>query len=328
MDTSTTCDTLKAPEKKHSLLTIPTEILEKIASFSDSKDILNLRLANKEVAERTFDAFAADFLNRLHISIPRTYVQIMSGFQLSPKFAPAVKHLTVSLFGIDDEDSLMEDFAGDAGMLQNLRSLTIHWCSWRYRAHISIKLPQLERLAVENCYRLDCQIVVALIEDHKTSLKSVFIKNMDLYRYGIKEKPLWFEILDAARTLRPEAQLEVSLPRVGSRSMPSAFVTFSPLPEAFDPEIDPLDIFIGDKHNLPGLHYSTKPGHLQVSIDFMMLNYKVLYNSEDAARYGAHGYIVESTEDEEEDDEDEDNENEDDEDEVNEDEVNEDEDAD
>lgn len=57
MTKSIASDPPTTSDKKNTLLTIPTEILEKIASFADPKDLLNLRLANKEVAERTIDAF-------------------------------------------------------------------------------------------------------------------------------------------------------------------------------------------------------------------------------------------------------------------------------
>ncbi|KAE9993898.1 hypothetical protein EG327_002521 [Venturia inaequalis] len=292
MSDSIASGTAATSNKKNTILTIPTEILEKIALFLEPKDLLNFRLANKELAERSFDAFAGEFLNTLYwrFRSPWALEQRISELKLSPKFGPAVKHLIVFLLCVFRK-GLNGDLADGAGMFRNLRSLTLNGCYEIYEVDTSVKFPQLERLIFVDFPRFDGQSAVALIKAHTASLNSVLFKKLNLCSYGSEEKTSWPRFLGAVRALRAEVLLEVSAPSIHRPGING--VSFSPPPKDFDPERDPLDVFIGVKHGVGGLHYSTKPGRLSVSIDFMIRNYKVLETVEEAMRYGgAFGYCI------------------------------------
>lgn len=309
MSDSTASGTAATSNEKNTILTIPTEILEKIALFLEPKDLLNLRLANKELAERSFDAFASEFLNTFHWRFRSLWAleQRISGLKLSPKFGPAVKHLTVSLESLSSYAPINGDLLDDAGMLRNLRTLTLDGSCGGYKVDISVKFPQLERLVFAGFHLFDDQSALALIKAHIASLNSVLFKKLNMLGCGSERKTTWPRFLGAVRALRAEFLLEVSEPSSIYR-LGIYYVSLSPPPEDFDPERDPLDVFIGMKHDVGGLHYSTKPGKLSVSIDFMIRNYKVLETFEERERYGAFGYIYDSSEDREDDDEDEDGE--------------------
>lgn len=47
------------------LTTLPTEIVEKIALCLSPEDLLQFRLSNTKLAEKSFDAFTAYFLSNM-----------------------------------------------------------------------------------------------------------------------------------------------------------------------------------------------------------------------------------------------------------------------
>ncbi|QDS74893.1 hypothetical protein FKW77_003730 [Venturia effusa] len=281
--------------KNHTLLTIPTEILEHIASSCNPKGLLNLRLTNKKVAKRTSDAFLNQFLKCMYWS-PHTsrnpLVERIDALKLNPKFAPAVKQLTVCL-GHTYNDFVYDDFANGVAMLQNLRSLTLDRSFGSYAVKAPITVPQLEVLAVTNCYGVDCRLAVALIASHTASLRSILFKNVSLSCYGLQDKSAWPKILEAVRLLRADVLLEISVPCTTHYleiwGVLVFFVVFSPPPKVFDPERHPLHVFIGEKHGWVGVHYSTIPGELQTSLDFMLRNYKELTPGDEEFEYDVVG---------------------------------------
>lgn len=189
---------------------------------------------------------------------PKRFLNKIGGLKLNPKFAPAVKYLTVSLCATVDSDPVYKNFAGGVGMLQSLRSLTLDGFFGPIPLDLSISLPKLEEFAVTDSYTFDYQLAVYFIDAHTANLKSVLFKNVDLF--GTNDNKAWLQMLEAVHALRSEAVLEISLPSIQEET---SYVSFSPPPEDFDLETHPLEVFIGEKQGAHGLHYSIKSGKLQ-----------------------------------------------------------------
>lgn len=109
----------------------PNDLTEAIAMALDEPNLLSLRLANKEVADRTVKAFAANYLTNMTWQFG--YMNGVFGIngaeilELRPEFALHVKDLCLrcrpnlmyptAMFGTVDEQF---------SRLQNLRTLRLH----------------------------------------------------------------------------------------------------------------------------------------------------------------------------------------------------------
>ncbi|TID14533.1 hypothetical protein E2P81_ATG08485 [Venturia nashicola] len=295
-------DNPKTTNKKQILLTVPTEVLENIASFTGPKDLLNLRLANREVAERTFDAFANVFLETFNWDFerPERNLEWVGLLKLNSRFALGVKHLNV---GIPPQWSRNNQFTNGMRMLQNLRSLKLAHGIWLAPWTPSVIFPRLEEFFVAFT-KIDYRLAIYFIQAHTASLKSVVFRFAALSASDTGGKAAWLQVLDSCKALRPEAILKISAPMLpGSNTL----VYFSPPLREFNPNIHPLDFFVEGKFCNYGITYSTRPGNLQMSLDFMIRHYKELGTEEEQREYGGGSKLIASdTDDDSEEEEDED----------------------
>lgn len=83
---------------KHTILTIPTEMTERIASFLEPKDLLNLRRSNYEIATRSFKGFVDQFVKGTSIRFGRVRNNAeitMAGIKSNLHLAQRIQSLTV-----------------------------------------------------------------------------------------------------------------------------------------------------------------------------------------------------------------------------------------
>lgn len=116
---------------KHTLLTIPTEMVERIAFFlPEPKDLINLRLSNYAIATRCWQAFVDTFAKEVeleyndwpHSERNHARMQQLNGL---PQLANHVNFLTLrTRVG---HWLAMEGFRGYNGLLTNLRSLCLSY---------------------------------------------------------------------------------------------------------------------------------------------------------------------------------------------------------
>jgi hypothetical protein len=175
----------------------------------NAKHLLDLRLANYELAEKTFDAFASKFsissisfsfgdrrlyremndsLMRHNIRVTRDYNKFIAAYKAWPRFDLRVKELTLKHFRTLVEMSMA--ISRHVGMMKNLRSLRLiklgvevlcphkNHCS---RVFANIKLPQLESFTVKgNQGDIKVECLVSVFLNHRETLKSVELLDLML----------------------------------------------------------------------------------------------------------------------------------------------------
>lgn len=300
------------PEKtfmKHTLLTIPVEILEKIAHSAEKKVLLILGLTSTEVEKRTFNVFEARFLTNMVWDNYNTEAvgRVIAGLKAMPILAQRVKHLDFIFRdgrGNFINDSL-DSFEADVRVLQNLSSLYFHgvhdqdWSYWGDRTLIYVpRLSQLTISACSNCYSFDWN--GQFLEIHKATLTSVWCFDIAVEGPYQNHQPGWSRLLQAAKVLREAATVEISRPRVHvvseKRRSKLFFVSLALFQKDTDAATDmaatPVSVLVGAKNGFNGIHYLTRAGELQIGLEHMMQNYAELHSAGDLAASGAVGYIV------------------------------------
>lgn len=225
----------------------------------------------------------------------------ISGLNAMLLLAQRVKHLDV-IFSSDVNHMPpvpMQKFMADVQALNNLSPLHFGSISrgyWNDRTPGHI--PHHSKLTFSSTFpsRI-CQSlgwIGRFLEIQKNTLNSV--PSFDI---AVKErasevprkqrhvKPEWTRLLEAAESLRDEATVEISRPRVlyhvEDEPLKFLFVSFAPFQEnedtATNAESSPVSVITGTKNGFEGIHYLTKAGNLQIGLKYMMENYAELLSA-------------------------------------------------
>lgn len=111
---------------KHNLFTIPTEMLELIASFLDFEDFSNLHLVNRQVCDKTFYVLTDKFFDNFVLD-PRSVVEVQeANHRSSPQSEVCARCQTLrDLFDTTKRILYPEQVAKGTQLLSNLRSLPL-----------------------------------------------------------------------------------------------------------------------------------------------------------------------------------------------------------
>lgn len=270
---------------KHTLLTIPTELTEKIAWFTPPSDLLNLRLVNKELADRTVDAFTGVFLEKREWSVYDEFLmKKLEYLETEPKFALSIKHLSLVFDctqGCADSETPRSDRLVEIiNSLLNLRSIAldgVYDCDTGYKFALKkIRLPGLETLVFNNC-QIHPNIfpVSDLLNNHNQTLKSVIMRDLEVMDYT-KDKPkTWINLLQAATTLHNESIVEIVNPILETHAWngPTIYIAFFPHSDAVTASEDAaVDVSFNGRRRV--VRYRTEAGNLHGSLGSMVQNYR------------------------------------------------------
>jgi hypothetical protein len=319
-------DAAMTTQPRSTLLELPTEMLELIASFLDAKELFNLRLSNYEIATKISMAFIDKFVRDLtyhfaretsdwDVSLGRylhTTSKKMAALEKSPHLANRVQSLTLPNFLMDDDCpySLIEQVPSHIELLTNLRSLCITEAGPKEDDHLRCPrmfayapMPHLESLTILESDMITVHCLDQFAEPHCTILKSVHLNiNVD------DEDALgeWNDILEVLKCLRLGTEVVISDPCVyvdfDKFSLPngeyydhSASVSFTPTKDDEDRDIVRVlqgcwsrggDAF-GGLGATGGLHYVLYPDKLHKALTCMQRNYKELRLRSERASAGA-----------------------------------------
>jgi hypothetical protein len=308
-----------AADSKHTVLTIPTEIVELIALFLEPEDLIKFRLSNYEIATKTFQAFIDKFVKDLTFIFQYgfgsagQFVQNapnkMAELKDWPQFAHRVQSLTLRY--MDLKPGMDKQMPTHVGLLNNLRSLCLSWVSVEYNSHsycperfLKLPMPHLEIFEIDHGMGIKAHCLSDLISNHRKTFKSVQLLSVCVDdREGTGE---WDKILEDLKSLCSDATVVISRPFAYLNLDESLFpdmpedryydhrlgVSFTPTED--DEDANAVRVVKGRldglKKETKGLHYFSQPGHLQRALSCMQRNYKELIKRSERDTAGAGWY--------------------------------------
>lgn len=253
---------------------------------------MKLRLANKELADRTIDAFTAKYLEeRIWYVHDKGLMGKLRYLEIEPKFALSIQHLSLTFNCTQGRCSC--DETPESGKLVNiinslltLRSIELDglWdCDIGYKLALrKIRLPRLESLVFSDCqFRQNMTPVSELLNSHNQTLMSVKMRDVHFSQNSTHTPKAWIGFLEAAKTLRNGSIVEVLDPRIDPDfSWETLFVSFLPLLNLDITSNEAVIVASFTKTRSSG-HYRTEAGNLHESLTSMIRNYREFRRRDD-----------------------------------------------
>ncbi|QDS74863.1 hypothetical protein FKW77_003296 [Venturia effusa] len=239
----------KSITKPLNLDTVPTEIMEAIASEVANEDVLHLRLINATITAKTFRPFADRFLTTQSWSLARLLAAkhynlrhdeqagTIGGLVFVPDFMSHVKHLELKFANHFQVSFRTQALARDISLFDNLQSFTFEGVEkksasgdffaktipnfWSQDGHAELfnqlRLPHLQNLTIKNTNPLHAESICNMILNHQPTLSSFKLIRVCLIddkevRRG--ERAKWLTLLRALKGMQSDARVEISVPRV------------------------------------------------------------------------------------------------------------------
>lgn len=253
-------------------------------------ELLRLRVANKQLADRTVHVFTARFLQARVWRAHKTH-----HLERKPRFLESslssIKHLRWVCDYEQGYTESTERLINAINSLLNLRSLELHGL-WNdnpgYKLALKkLRLPRLEVLVFDNCqFYQDIMLVSEVSNSHNQTLKSFKLRDLnDMRDFNIEASKTWINLLEAAKTLGNQAVVEILDPTTetlrSSRDEVYVHISFLPLPNLAAISDDATVIaLIGGKYGR-STNYRTEDGNLHKSLNSMIRNYKVFDSWDD-----------------------------------------------
>jgi hypothetical protein len=280
---------------KSSLLTLPTELVEQVATFLSHEDLQAIRLTNSILARKSFRPFASIHFNSIqwarknHLSHQwsKTTKYLLAE---RPEFAPYVKNVSIEFMtdpwkvgNLPNPDLYISSLL----LFTNIHHLQLNNCSphlmssgFEEFGH-RLYLPYLETLVVSDARSFGedaiTRFIATMLHRHRSTLTTVELLHISTENYRD-----WPHILDTASCLSDNAAIHICAPKVRKNHYHISFV-----PDSTSVDADSVKSLQGPVATSGGpygltYHYFSMPGKLKAALTCMARCYRVARSFEEA----------------------------------------------
>lgn len=280
------------------MVTIPTELIEKITAFLSPRDLRAVRLTNSTLAKKSFRHFADRHFNSItwtHASHSPIHWSKTGRHYLAerPECAPYVKTVSIEFatnpWKIANLPS-PDQYVNNLMLFHNIHTLRLTNCSphlmsdgFEEFTH-GLYLPHLETLLISDARSFGknsvTRFITTILRKHQRTLKTI-----ELLHIGTEHIGDWPHILEVANCLSDNASIHICGPKVRKNHCYVSFIPPSPIPD-----YDSVCSLQGPVVTLVGpyrltYHYFSRPGKLKAALRCMAWCYRVAQSIEEAMLY-------------------------------------------
>jgi hypothetical protein len=280
---------------KNIMVTLPTELVEQIATFLSHDDLHAIRLTSFILAKKSFRCFAGIHFNSIQwtrTSQPSPQWLRTAKYLLAeqPKFAPYVKEVSIEfatdpwkIRSLPSNDHIITSLM----LFTNIRHLQMTNCSPHLMSSgfeefgRNLYLSHLETLVVSDARSFGKDAVTNFISNmlyrHRRTLTAIELLHISTENYGD-----WPHILDVASCLSDNASIHICAPKV---RRDHCYVSF--MPASTDLNAGSVRCLHGPVTTSGGpygltLHYFSVPGSLKAALRSMAQSYQIAQSFEEA----------------------------------------------
>ncbi|KAE9992988.1 hypothetical protein EG327_006957 [Venturia inaequalis] len=281
--------------KKNTMVSIPTELIEKITAFLSPKDLRAVRLTNSILAKRSFRHFADRHFNSItwtHARHSPTHWAKTGQHYLAerPECAPYVRTVSIQFatnpWKIANLPS-PDYYVGNLMLFYNIHNLRLTNCSPHLMSDgfeeftWDLYLPHLETLLISDARSFGknsvTRFITAMMMKHQRTLKTIELLHIVTEHIGD-----WPHILEVANCLSDNASIHICGPMVRRNH---SYVSF--IPPSSVPDYDSVCSLQGPVATLGGhyrltFHHFSRPGKLKAALRCMARSYRVAQSWEEA----------------------------------------------